>query len=155
MKTFPVETQHLRFPPNPSNASIFKSPLQNYSQSNTLDEDLLEGLLWQWHELSDSESTVSIRFKFEMSDANRREKWLRGFRRLLELDSSKTDSIKREIEMVKQSKSYTGDLLQIFQKKQQLANRTLITFCREMQQAIELYGYGNRLIDTNFMNINL
>lgn len=68
-------------------------------------------MLWQWHELSDSESTVSIRFKFEMSDANRREKWFRGFRRLLELDSAKTDLIKREIEMVKRSKSYAGDLL--------------------------------------------
>lgn len=112
VKKFPVETQHLRFPPNPSNASIFKCQAHNNSQSNSgVDEDLLEGLLWQWHEVSDSESTVSIRFQFEMSDTHRREKWLRGFRRLLKLDSAKTDLLNREIEMAKQSKSYTGDLL--------------------------------------------
>lgn len=115
MKKFPVETQHLRFPPNPSNASIFKSQVLNSSETNSaVDEDLLEGLLWQWHEVSDSESTVSIRFQFEMGDTRRREKWLRGFRRLLKLDSAKTDLLNREIELVKQSESYRGNLLQIF-----------------------------------------
>lgn len=112
VKNFPVETQHLRFPPNPSSATIFKHQMENTLPSNNIDDDLLEGLLWQWHEDSDSESTVSIRFQFEMSDAHRREKWFRGCRRLLKLDSLTTDLLKKEIELVKQSKSYLGELVQ-------------------------------------------
>lgn len=113
VKNFPVETQHLRFPPNPSNASIFERQVEKTLQCNTLntfDEDLLEGLLWQWHEDSDSESTISIRFQFEMSDSHRREKWFRGYRRLLNLDSATMDLLKKEIELVKHSNSYVGNI---------------------------------------------
>ncbi|KAG4069121.1 hypothetical protein HA402_008432 [Bradysia odoriphaga] len=106
VKMFPVDTQHLRFPPNPSNASIYKSKAQNESKISVIDEDLLEGLLWRWHEASDSESTISVRFQFEMSDSHRRERWLRGFRRVLEVDPDKMIELQREISAAKQSSSY-------------------------------------------------
>lgn len=115
MQKFPVETQHLRFPPNPLNATIYK-PQEGHSllsnHDKRVDEDLLEGLLWQWHEDSDSESTVSIRFQLEMSDLHRRQKWFRGFRRLLELDCVSSDILRREVQLARQSKSYVGKLFQ-------------------------------------------
>lgn len=43
-----------------------------------------------------------------MSDFQRREKWFRGYRRLLQFDPAKMDSIRNEILMAKQSKSYAG-----------------------------------------------
>ncbi|XP_037033555.1 uncharacterized protein LOC119072443 isoform X2 [Bradysia coprophila] len=107
VKMFPCSTQHLRFPPNPSNASIFTSKAQNQSEISIIDEDLLEGLLWRWHEVSDSESTISVRFQFEMSDTHRRERWLRGFRRVLEVDPDKMIELQREILVAQQSRSYT------------------------------------------------
>lgn len=49
-----------------------------------------------------------------MSDTHRREKWFRGYRRLLKLDPAKTDALIREIERAKQSKSYIGDIKWIY-----------------------------------------
>lgn len=109
MKIFPVDTQHLRFPPNPSNASLFKSKVDNRSEMSIIDEDLLEGLLWRWHEVSDSESTISVRFQFEMSDSHRRERWLRGFRRVLEVDPDKMIELQREMSVGKHSTSCAGE----------------------------------------------
>lgn len=67
-----------------------------------------------------------------MSDAHRREKWFRGYRRLLKLDPAKTDALKREIEMAKQSKSYIGDLLCI-SVSNRISMKQIISFCRQLQ----------------------
>ncbi len=67
-----------------------------------------------------------------MSDTYRREKWFRGIRRLFQVDPAAMDLLKREIEIVKRSKSYEGELLQNLKKKK--SNRIL---CYRKRHSIE------------------